>query len=262
MIVILSPAKSLDYESKLPFEESSELLLGENAAYLAGKLKKFSSRKLSQMMDISSDLAELNARRFQEFDPSFSTSVSRQAIYAFNGDVYQGLDAYTLSKIQIDYAQRHLRILSGLYGWLRPLDLMQPYRLEMGTSWSVTPKKTSLYKYWDQELTGLLQEDMEATDSEYVLNLASQEYSKALKFNILECTVIAPEFLEERGGDYKMISFFAKKARGLMARFVIQNKITDHTALKNFDSEGYVFSERLSDIGTNKWVYTRKSKNQ
>ncbi len=258
-MILLSPAKTLDFESKSPMEEYSELLFPEKAEYLSGKLKKMSARKLKSMMDISEDLAQLNAKRYQDWSLPFNSKNAKQAVYAFQGDVYLGMEAENFSKTVMNYAQDHLRILSGLYGVLRPLDLMQPYRLEMGTKWVITPKTTSLYKYWKKALTTEIKGAIAATDSKFLLNLASQEYAKAIDFKQIEIPVIAPEFKEERGDKFQMISFFAKKARGMMAAYIVKNKISELEDLKGFDSEGYTFNERLSDIGKDKWVFTRKS---
>jgi cytoplasmic iron level regulating protein YaaA (DUF328/UPF0246 family) len=258
MIALISPAKSLDFESVPPYEKRSDLIFAKEAEYLANKLKKFSAKKLKTMMSISDDLAQLNATRFAHWNFPFTDENSKQAVYSFNGDVYQGLDAAMLSNDEMDYAQDHLRILSGLYGVLRPLDSIQPYRLEMGTSWSITPKKNSLYKYWKSTVTDRLKDDIETVDAKFVLNLASQEYAKVLDFKRLDLPIIAPDFKEERGDKFQMISFFAKKARGLMARYAIQNKVTTPEELKGFDYEGYHFNESLSDLSNNKWVFTRK----
>ena len=209
------------------------------------------------MMSISEDLAQLNAERFAKWSQPFTEENSKQAVYSFNGDVYQGLEASLLSKKEIDYAQDHLRILSGLYGVLRPLDSIQPYRLEMGTSWEITPKKNSLYKYWKSAVTERLKEDVEETGAKFILNLASQEYAKAVDFKAIDLPVISPDFKEERGDKFQMISFFAKKARGLMARYAIENRIEKPEELKAFDYEGYHFNESLSDLSKNKWVFTR-----
>jgi len=209
------------------------------------------------MMSISEDLAQLNAERFAKWSQPFTEENSKQAVYSFNGDVYQGLEASLLSKEEIDYAQDHLRILSGLYGVLRPLDSIQPYRLEMGTSWEITPKKNSLYKYWKSAVTERLKEDVEETGAKFILNLASQEYAKAVDFKAIDLPVISPDFKEERGDKFQMISFFAKKARGLMARYAIENRIEKPEELKAFDYEGYHFNESLSDLSKNKWVFTR-----
>jgi hypothetical protein len=168
------------------------------------------------------------------------------------------MQAENFSKEDMRFAQEHLRILSGLYGLLRPLDLMQAYRLEMGTSWSITPKTKSLYDYWKKKLTAQLKMDLKSTNSAFVLNLASQEYSKAVDLKSLKIPVVAPEFKEEREGEFKMISFFAKKARGMMAAYAVKNRIQNPEELLGFDAEGYGFNARLSDRSKNKWVFTRK----
>ncbi len=209
------------------------------------------------MMSISDDLARLNAERFAQWSWPFDMENSKQAVYSFNGDVYQGLDAAKLSEEEMDYAQGHLRILSGLYGILRPLDSIQPYRLEMGTSWTITPAKNSLYKYWKSTVTDQLKADIEAVDAKFILNLASQEYAKVVDFKSLGLPIVTPDFKEERGDKFQMISFFAKKARGLMARYAIENKISTTEELMGFDYEGYHFNESLSDLSKNKWVFTR-----
>ncbi|HKK40107.1 MAG TPA: peroxide stress protein YaaA [Cryomorphaceae bacterium] len=258
MIAILSPAKSLDFESVSPYERRSDLIFAKEAEYLANKLKKFSAKKLKSMMSISDDLAQLNAERFAQWSLPFDQKNSKQAVYSFNGDVYQGLEAEKLAQQEMDFAQDHLRILSGLYGMLRPLDSIQPYRLEMGTSWAITPKKNSLYKYWKPAVTERLKEDIEAVNAEFILNLASQEYAKALDFKNIDLPVVSPDFKEERGDKFQMISFFAKKARGLMAKYAIENRIERPEELKGFDYEGYHFNESLSDLSQNKWVFTRK----
>jgi len=210
------------------------------------------------MMSISDDLAQLNAERYAQWSLPFTNDNSKQAVYSFNGDVYQGLEADSLAEADIKYAQDHLRILSGLYGILRPLDSIQPYRLEMGTSWAITPKKNSLYKYWKPALTEKLKADIEEVSAEFILNLASQEYAKAVDFKKMNIPVISPDFKEERGDKFQMISFFAKKARGLMAKYAIENRVTKPEELKGFDLEGYHFNELLSDLSNNKWVFTRK----
>lgn len=258
MIALLSPAKSLDFESVSPYERRSDLIFVKEAEYLANKLKKFSAKKLKSMMSISNDLAELNAERFAQWSPPFTGENSKQAVYSFNGDVYRGLEAATLSDQEMDFAQDHLRILSGLYGILRPLDSIQPYRLEMGTSWAITPKQKNLYNYWKSTVTERLKEDIAEVDAKFILNLASQEYSKAVDFKSIDLPLISPDFKEERGDKFQMISFFAKKARGLMAKYAIENRIKDPEELKAFDAEGYHFNESLSDLLINKWVFTRK----
>lgn len=259
MIALVSPAKSLSFDSPAQVSESSEIMFTDDVTYLVGKLKKKSPRQLKGMMDISDNLAELNAMRYQSWNSDYIVPSSKQAVFAFNGDVYQGLDISSFSVKDIDKSQSHLRILSGLYGMLRPLDLIQPYRLEMGTSWHVTPKKTSLYKYWGNRLTLQLEKEIKSTNSNFVLNLASQEYAKAIQFKALSVPTITPEFREEKGARFQMISFFAKKARGLMAQFAIKNNIKHPEDLLAFNSEGYHYNESLSDMEKNKWVFTRKS---
>ena len=258
-MILLSPAKTLDFESKAPFEQYSDLLFPEKATYLSGKLKKLSKGKLKSLMDISDDLAQLNYQRNQQRAFPSNLENAKQAIYAFKGDVYMGLKAEDFSNQDLNYAQEHIRILSGLYGLLRPLDLMQPYRLEMGTSWAVTPKTQNLYKFWKKILTDQIINDLESTNSKFLINLASQEYAKAVDFKKIDLPVVSPEFKEEKGDAFKMISFFAKKARGMMAAYIVKNQITKLEDLKGFDTEGYNFNERLSDIGEHKWVFTRKS---
>ncbi len=257
MIILVSPAKSLDFESQSPFNGSSEIQFAEEAAYLSNKLKKFSPRKLKSLMNISADLANLNSERYGKWKFPFSEDTTKQSVFAFTGDVYQGLEAGTLSEEELNYAQDHLRILSGLYGVLRPLDQIMPYRLEMGTKWAVTPKKKNLYTYWDNKIHNSLKEDLEGSGSQWILNLASAEYAKAAKLKAFDVQVVSPDFLEERDGKFQMISFFAKKARGLMTRFAIQNKIENVDDLMAFDLEGYHFNRSLSNTDQNKWVFTR-----
>jgi len=259
MIILISPAKSLDFENGAPTGKHSELVFEEKAEYLAKKLRTYGTRKLKSMMDISDNLASLNVERYQSMSFPMTEGQAKQAVFAFTGDVYQGLNPSDFSEKDLDYAQDHLRILSGLYGMLRPLDLIQPYRLEMGTDWKITPAKNNLYKFWKKPLSEHLKK--EAEKAEFILNLASQEYAKAVDLKSMEIPVIAPEFKEEKGDKFQMISFFAKKARGLMTAYAIKNRVTKPEQLLNFDYEGYGYNERLSDIDKNKWVYTRKSNN-
>ena len=258
-MILLSPAKTLDFDTKVTSEVKSDLLFAEKTEYLASKLQKLSADKLKSMMKISDNLAQLNYERFQTWKYPFGSD-ARQAGFAFKGDVYLGLEIETFSKKELKFAQKHIRILSGLYGILRPMDLMLPYRLEMGTKWAVTPKKDTLYKFWKPEVTEEIKKQLEQNKSKFLLNLASQEYAKVVDLKKIEIPVLAPEFKEERGGDYKMISFFAKKARGLMAAYVVKNEITDMEDLKGFDYEGYGFNARLSENKKLNWVFTRKTK--
>ena len=258
-MILLSPAKTLDFDTKVSSVVKTDLIFAEKAEYLAAKLQKLSADKLKSMMNISDNLAQLNYERFQTWKYPFGPE-AKQAAFAFKGDVYLGLQIETFTKKELKFAQDHIRMLSGLYGMLRPMDLMLPYRLEMGTKWAVTPKKDSLYKFWKPELTDELKKQLEENKSTFLLNLASQEYAKAVDFKKIDIPVLAPEFKEERGGDYKMISFFAKKARGLMAAYAVKNEITDMEDLKGFNYEGYGFNSRLSENNKLNWVFTRKTK--
>lgn len=259
MIVVLSPAKSLDFESSLKTDKHSQPHFVDQADKLVAILKKKSVRQLKSMMNISEDLAQLNVDRFQSWKLPLKPPAARPAIFAFTGDVYQGLEAKQFTEKQLDFAQVHLRILSGLYGLLRPLDLMLPYRLEMGTKLKVTPRKDNLYKFWDDALTEQINKDLEASNSKALINLASNEYFKALKPKLIDQPIITPEFKDYKNGEYKMIGFFAKKARGMMAAHIVSKKITDPENLKTFASEGYTYNDKLSK--GNKWVFTRENQN-
>ncbi|MCP4864417.1 MAG: peroxide stress protein YaaA [Alteromonas sp.] len=245
MLVVVSPAKNLDYESSVPVSEYTQPELLDDASTLAEECKELSPAQLGSLMKISDKLATLNANRFAEFSVPFTDDNARQALFAFNGDVYTGLDAQSLSDEDIAYAQQHLRILSGLYGVLRPLDLMQAYRLEMGTKLENSRGK-NLYEYWDNRITKVLNEALEAQGDNVLINLASNEYFKSVKKAALDGMIITPVFKDKKNGQYKIISFFAKKARGLMARYIIQNQVKDVDGLKAFDTAGYYFSEEQS----------------
>lgn len=250
MIAILSPAKTMDFESTPPLEISTAPYFIKDADYLAGKLKKLKPNELASLMNISPKLAQLNAERFA----SWKTTPAKQAIYAYNGDVYDGLAASTLSETEIEFAQKHLRILSGLYGLLKPLDLIKPYRIEMGTGFA-TPKGENLYKYWGDRITDRLKKSLKESGSNVLINLASQEYFSAINLKKLNTRIITPAFKDKMNGNYAMVSFFAKKARGMMGRFIIQNEITDFEMVVGFDEGGYHFNHELSK-GDN-WVFTR-----
>jgi len=250
MIAIISPAKSLNFESNAPIDVSTLPLFIKEADYLAGKLGKLKSSQLGSLLDISPKLAHLNAERYA----SWKTAISKQAIYAYNGDVYDGMEANTFSGQEIEFAQNHLRIISGLYGLLQPLDLIKPYRIDMGTSFS-TPKGENLYKFWGDKITDELKKNLKISGSNILINLASQEYFAAVNTKKLKARIITPSFKDRSNDKYAMISFFAKKARGMMSRFIIQNAITDHEMLVGFDAGGYHFNHELSK-GDN-WVFTR-----
>lgn len=254
MILLLSPAKTLDYDSKVPIDRKTELLFKQNVAELVDVLKNKSKKEISELMSLSDKLTELNFNRYQNFKLPKEGDDSRQAIFAFKGDVYQGLDAYTLSAKAISFAQDHLRILSGLYGILRPLDAMQPYRLEMGTALQVK-KADTLYEYWTNQLTDFLNSDLASEGSGVLLNLASNEYFGAIDEKKIDARIIEPTFKDYKNGKLKTISFYLKKARGYMARYVTENQIQDPKDLRGFSTDGYSWSEELST--ENKPVFIR-----
>ncbi|MGM0629824.1 MAG: peroxide stress protein YaaA [Pseudomonadota bacterium] len=245
MLAVVSPAKNLDYESNLPSLDVTQPRLLDNAEELVKVCRQLSPQQLGSLMKISDKLAGLNAARFEQWQRPFNEENARPAMFAFNGDVYTGLDAASLSSEAIDTAQQQLRILSGLYGVLRPLDLMQPYRLEMGTKLD-NPKGKNLYEYWGDTITELLNDDLAKLGSSTLVNLASNEYFSAVKPKTLKADIITPVFKDEKNGQYKVISFYAKKARGLMARFLVNQKPKSVSDLKEFDASGYRFNEAMS----------------
>lgn len=245
MLMVISPAKTLDYTSPLATEKYSQPRFLEQSSQLIEILREFSPSELAELMKLSDKLAGLNVARFTEWQPEFTPDNARQAILAFKGDVYTGLDAASLSAADFDYAQQHLRILSGLYGVLRPLDLMQPYRLEMGTRLENSEGK-NLYEFWGERLTDSLNQCLAKQKNSVLLNLASNEYFKAIKPKQLNGTLINVDFKDLKNDQYKIISFYAKKARGVMARYVIQHKIDSVEALKNFTEQGYYYSAEQS----------------
>ena len=252
MKLVLSPAKSLDYESKLPTTRTSELCFLGEAERLNKLLKKKSARSLSKMMNISPALGQLNYERNQEWQLPFNNENARQAIYAFNGDVYRGLDAYTIPKDKLDKVQDTIRIISGLYGILKPMDLIQPYRLEMGTKFKVGRNK-NLYEFWKKKITQTLNEELK--EDELFLNLASNEYFKAIDAKVLKVPVITPIFKEFKNGELKTIAIFSKIARGLMARYIIDTDAKSIDDIKKFNYEGYGFDANLSS--DKELVFTR-----
>jgi cytoplasmic iron level regulating protein YaaA (DUF328/UPF0246 family) len=240
MKLVISPAKSLDFESKLPTSKATQPAFLEEAAMINTKLSNKSKKSIAKLMDISDSLAELNYNRYKEFSTPFTKENARPAVYAFAGDVYQGLDAYTVPTDKIDRLQQTVRILSGMYGILKPLDLIQPYRLEMGTKLPVKRKK-NLYDFWKKKVTDTLNTELE--EGELFLNLASNEYFKAVDTKKLKAEVISPVFKDLKNGKLKLISFFAKKARGSMARYVVDNEITTMEGVLAFNYDGYSYSE-------------------
>ncbi len=244
MKLILSPAKSLDFETDVPTPQTSEACFLNEAARLNRLLKKKSARSLSKLMNISPALGQLNYDRNQEWELPFPSERSRQAVYAFNGDVYRGLDVYNLSKDKLEKLQDTVRIISGLYGLLKPLDLIMPYRLEMGTKFPVGKNK-NLYGFWRKKVTQSLNDELD--EGEVFLNLASNEYAKAIDLKALKVPVYAIGFRELRNGEYKTIGFLAKLARGLMTRYLIENNAQTLDDVKGFNYEDYGFSEELSN---------------
>jgi len=244
MKIVVSPAKTLDYESKLPTTRGTQPEFLDTASKLNRKLSRQSKNEISDLMSISDKLADLNYTRYQDFQEEHTKKNSRPAMYAFNGDVYAGLDSYSVPTDKLDQLQDTLRILSGMYGILRPLDLIQPYRLEMGTSIGIERKK-NLYEVWQKKITGYLNEEM--ADDELFLNLASNEYFKAIDTKKLKVPVIAPVFKDYKNGELKIISFYAKKARGSMVRYIIDKNCKSLEDVKGFDYDDYRFSQEHTE---------------
>jgi hypothetical protein len=252
MLILLSPAKSMNFEAGSPDLPATTPVLASDIADLSEVTRKLTARKIASLMDLSDKLASLNHARFQAFDPAMEDGL--QAILAFNGDVYLGLKARELDRKALNWAQDHVRILSGLYGVLRPLDAIQAYRLEMGTGLK-TPRGGSLYKFWGDRIARTLDADLAGQADPTIINCASQEYFGAVDLKALKAPVIQTRFLEEKDGQARILSFFAKKARGLMARFAIDNRIDRAADLKAFNSEGYVFQPAAST--ESEWVFSR-----
>jgi len=248
MLTVISPAKTLDFKSPSKTKEFTIPDFIEDSEKLVVKLRKMKPGKLAELMDVSASLASLNYDRFQKWYLPFSPENAKQAVLAFNGDVYNGLKASSLSEKKLKASQLKLRILSGLYGVLRPLDLIQPYRLEMGTRFGAGRSK-DLYAFWSKKVTGKIQEAIDESGSRILVNLASNEYYKSIDHKKLQAEIVTPVFKEMKNGDYKVISIFAKKARGLMTRFIIESDIDDPTDLQAFDMDGYQYNPRLSKPG-------------
>ena len=255
MHIVLSPAKSLDYERGPVSTVITQPQLMKDAAQLIRIARKLSEHDLMRLMDISPALAKLNRERFQNWREKPEKQGARQAISAFNGDVYEGLDAHSLNPAALDYLQQHLHILSGLYGVLRPFDHLQAYRLEMGTALA-NPAGRNLYAFWGQKVTDVLNERMQADAGPVLINLASDEYFKVVKAKSLRARLITPVFLDWKSGKYKVISFYAKRARGLMARYCAEHRLEQPQALQAFDSDGYRYAPEESDETV--WVYKRR----
>lgn len=243
MKIVISPAKSLNFESKAPTQEFSQPIFLKEADRLNKILKKKSARSLSKLMSVSPALGQLNYERNQSWELPFDINNAKQAVYAFSGEVYRGLDADSIPLEDLNFLQEHLRILSGQYGILKPLDLMQPYRLEMGTKLKVGVKP-NLYKFWGDKITKTLNSELE--EGELFVNLASNEYFKVLQAKNLKVPVITPVFKDYKNGEYKIIMTFAKLARGLMVRYIVDHKVTTLEGVKGFNYNGYRFDENLS----------------
>ena len=253
MLIVISPAKRLDFTEPEAAIPATQPRFADDTASLIKTARRQTRADLRRLMGISEDLAKLNQARFRDFDEA-ATDQGVQAVMAFAGDVYQGLDARRFDRAELDWAQDHLRILSGLYGLLRPLDRIQPYRLEMGTRLR-TRRGASLYDFWDDRISKQLNADADDHPHKVLINLASQEYFGAVDAKALTLPVITPQFREEKDGESRIISFFAKKARGTMARYAIENRIEDPQDLKGFDRDGYRFVASLSS--DTEWIFTR-----
>ncbi len=247
MLTVLSPAKTLDFETAPTTRRSTRPQFIERAAELVKEARELSPGDLRELMGVSEKIAELNHRRFMNWSEPFTLDNARQAILAFKGDVYTGLQAETLTAAQLQFAQQHLRILSGLYGLLRPLDLMQPYRLEMGTRFATSVGR-NLYEFWGDSLTRALNTQLGKSGSRVLVNLASNEYFKSLQPGALDAEIVTPVFKDLKGGKYKVISFYAKKARGQMARFIIDNELNEPDGLRRFRRDGYRYNRAESTV--------------
>ncbi len=254
MLIVISPAKTLDFDTPPPVRKCTTPVFLDAAQELVNRLKKLSANDLSKLMGISAKLAELNHRRYREWKKPFTTANAKQAVWAFRGDVYTGLEADSFDRKDLEFAQKHLRMLSGLYGVLRPLDLIQAYRLEMGTHFA-TRRGDNLYQYWGDRITERLHRDLKRLRAPALVNLASQEYFKSVHAEGLGAQVITPVFKERKNGAYKIVSFVAKRARGALSRYIVKHRLSDPAGIKEFSEGGYRYSKRLSDDAN--WIFTR-----
>ena len=255
MLITISPAKNLDYTTPVPIKKTTKPAMLADSEILACQMKTMAPHDLSKLMGISDKLGTLNYDRYQAWQNPMPKDQTRQAILAFKGDVYVGLNAYEFSLEDFEYAQQHLRILSGLYGLLKPLDSMMPYRLEMGTKLQ-NERGRDLYSFWGSSITKQLNKQLRSAESDVLVNLASNEYFKSVQTDMLNAKIITPIFKDWKNGQYKVISFFAKKARGLMSAYIIKNRLSKPDQLENFDWEGYTYNDAMSDGG--ELVFTRK----
>lgn len=255
MLIVVSPAKKLDYDTPAKTKTNTMPDFLEHSQILIDRLREFSALDISELMHLSMKLAELNFDRYDAWSLPLTTDNAKQAMFAFKGDVYTGLDAESFSSADIKFAQKHFRMLSGLYGLLRPLDLMFPYRLEMSTKLD-NERGKNLYEFWGNIITDAINKQLKASKSEYLINLASNEYFKSVKTKNINAEIITPAFKEYKNGEYKMIGIYAKRARGMLSRYIIQNQLSDVEDIKNFAEDGYKFNQKASS--GNNWVFTRK----
>ncbi len=254
MILIISPAKNINFDVEMPSIELTEVRFAKEAKHLLNILKEFSATDIASLMGISAKLAQLNFERYQLMEIPYGQSVSKAALLVFNGAVFQGMDVLSFENHDLEFSQKKLRILSGFYGLLRPLDCIMPYRLEMGTSLKVDKYK-NLYEFWGNKINLLLQNDLKENGDDVLINLASNEYFKAIKQKELNARIITPVFKDYKNGQYKMIAIYAKKARGMMAAYILKNKIDNPDEIKHFDFLGYEYNDLLSE--NDNWVFTR-----
>jgi cytoplasmic iron level regulating protein YaaA (DUF328/UPF0246 family) len=254
MLTVISPAKTLDFDTPPTTRKKTQPVLLERSAELVEEARNLSPDDIGGLMGVSANIAELNHQRFMNWQRPFTLKNAKQSLLAFKGDVYVGLEAETLGPAQLDFAQQHLRILSGLYGLLRPLDLMQPYRLEMGLTFANRGGK-NLYEFWGDAITVVLDKALRKSGTKVLVNLASNEYFRAVHPKALDADIITPVFKDLKGDRYKVISFFAKKARGQMARFIIEKELNEPDGMKKFKADGYRYNRAESDA--RQWVFTR-----
>ena len=255
MLIVISPAKKLDFESLPQTDDFTQPECLDNAQELIDILKHYSAEQLEKLMHLSSNLAQLNHDRYHDWHLPFTPQNAKQALLTFKGDVYAGINVESFSAEDLSFTQDHLRILSGLYGLLRPLDLMQPYRLEMGTRLN-NDRGKNLYEFWDSQITEQVNKQLKQINSDVLVNLASNEYFKSIKPKLLNAKLITPVFKEKRDdGSYKIIGIYAKKARGMMSAYILKNKITEVEKIKGFNEAGYIYNSRLSTA--NDWVFSR-----
>lgn len=257
MLTVISPAKTLDFDTPAGTKSATQPEFLAQSAGLVEDARALSPEDIQALMGVSENIAQLNHRRFMDWRVPFELDNAKQSILAFKGDVYTGLEASTLTEAQLSFAQSHLRILSGLYGVLRPLDLMQPYRLEMGLKF-VNRGGKNLYQFWGDAITKSLNKQLQNSRSKVLVNLASNEYFKSVQSKMLDADIITPVFKDFKGGKYKVISFFAKRARGQMARFIIDNELDEPDGIKEFTADGYRYNK--AESSAREWLFTRKDR--